>query len=195
MLIMLDSYVADALPDGVENEQLLLAAFAVDLGVDIGFAAALAEPAAAVDALQSRLLSKLQDSRLVAPTFGKSELQQAFARFAANQRALRHYVPGKLPAVAPQHDHPAANFGRATLIRACGNLLAVNAPMALGWQPFIENINVIDVACDHYAVVSHTDVLSALKIIIEADRDDYKSDIKKNDNYKKDNSRTIMEEV
>jgi len=154
-LVMLDSYVAAALPmyGNVLDESLLLAAFAVDLGVDVGFAMGLSSqtPAAA----KRRLLRMLHDVGLAPVTFEADQLQQAFTRFCANHRALQQYQPHKYA-------------GETTLVRATANPLFAQAPANLGWQSAEGSVNIVDIACDHYAVVSDAAVLTVLARLGEA---------------------------
>jgi thioesterase domain-containing protein len=160
-LVMLDSYVGTALPlhGQVVDESMLLAAFAIDLGVDIGFAMGLSsQPLASA---KHRLLQMLHDAGLTPTTFEADQLQQAFTRFCANHRALQHY-------------QPHMQSVETTLIRATANPLLAQAPANLGWQSLEGNVNIVDTASDHYAVVTNANTLIALirlvKIVSETQK-------------------------
>jgi amino acid adenylation domain-containing protein len=182
-LVMLDSYVAEALPmhDRIVDEALLLAAFAVDLGVDPGFAMGLSSQP--VPQAQQRLLQMLHDAGLAPDTFIVEQLQQAFTRFCANHRALQQYRP---------HVHD----GDVTLVRATSNPLFSQAPQLLGWQSSAANVNIVDTNCDHYAVVSHATVLGALaRSIRGTGPDTNKNDLQKSDRHNNKVPGSVVEET
>jgi len=154
-LVMLDSYVGTALPlhGQTVDESMLLAAFAIDLGVDVGFAMGLSsQPLASA---KHRLLQMLHDAELTPLTFEADQLHQAFTRFCANHHALQHY-------------QPQSQDVDTTLIRATLNPLLAQAPANLGWQSLEGNVNITDTACDHYAVVTNGNMLMVIARVMRA---------------------------
>jgi amino acid adenylation domain-containing protein len=182
-LFLLDSYVSEALPmhDRVVDDGLLLAAFAVDLGVDAAFAMSLSSQA--LSQAKQRLLQLLHDAGLAPETLTVEQLQLAFTRFGANHRALQQYRP---------HLHD----GEITLVRATANPLFAQAPPLLGWQSAAANVNIVDASCDHYAVVSNTTALDTLaRSIRGAEPVTYKNDLHENDGHNNKVPGSVVEET
>ena len=143
-LVMLDSYLPSQLP--AQHFQLpparMLAAFALELGVDAAFALTLASGD------ESDQLPRLQQylQAHASARWQQQDVADAFVRFRANYGALQTHVP-------------RVYDGAARLYRATQNPLAALAPAHLGWQPFVAQLVTATVEADHHAIVHAREVM------------------------------------